>query len=54
MSLYADDTVSFNNFSEVQENLQNAFDLICKWFDINKMYIHPQKTMVMSFGSKRK
>ena len=57
VSLYADDTVIFNNsnvFSEVQQNLQNDFDLICKWFDINEMYIHPQKTMVMSFGSKRK
>ena len=40
--------------SRKRNNLQNDFDLICKWFDINKIYIHPKKIMVTSFGSKRK
>ena len=29
ISLYADDTVILNNFSEIQENLHNDSDLVC-------------------------
>ena len=57
MSLVADDTVNFNNsndFSEVQEHLQNDFDLICQWCYINKMYIHPQNSYGKVLWIKKK
>ena len=37
MSLYADDTAIFNygkTVKEVQTNLQDDFDTICKWLDL--------------------
>ena len=46
MSLYADDTAIFNygkTVKEVQKNLQDDFDTICKWLEINNMHIHPQR-----------
>ena len=39
---------------EVQKNLQDDFDKICKWLDLNNMHLHPKKTKVMAFGHKRK
>ena len=54
MSLYAD-TAIFNygkTVKEVQANLQDDFDTICKWLDL--MHIHPQKTKVMVFGHRKK
>ena len=57
MSLYADDTAIFNygkTVKEVQTNLQDDFDTICKWLDINNMHIHPLKTKVVAFGHKKK
>ena len=46
MSLYADDTAIFDygkTVKEVQKNLQDDFDTICKCIDINNMHIHPQR-----------
>ena len=57
ISLYADDTAIFNadqNLPSIQCNLQQDFDLLKNWLLINRMYLHPQKTKVMIFGSKRK
>ena len=39
---------------EVQTNLQDDFDTICKWLDLNNMHIHPQKTKVVAFGHRKK
>ena len=57
ISLYADDTAMFNtdqNLTKIQRNLQSDFDLISNWLVINRLFLHPQKTKVMLFGSKRK
>ena len=57
MSLYADDTAIFNygkTMNDVHMVLQEDFDLICKWLDLNNMHLHPQKTKVMAFGHRRK
>ena len=57
LSLYADDTAIFNHgktIREVQKNLQDDFDTICKWLDLNNMHLHPRKTKVMAFGHKKK
>ena len=59
MSLYADDTAIFNygkTVKEVQKILQDDFDTICKWLDLNNMhnYIRPQKTKVVAFGHRKK
>ena len=57
LSLYADDTAVFNHgktIGEVQKSLQDDFDTICKWLDLNNMHLHPRKTKVMAFGHKRK
>ena len=57
ISLYADDTAIFNkdsDHSQIQINLQRDFDLIVKWLKYNGMYIHPDKTKVITFGPKRK
>ena len=50
ISLYADDTALFNSgktIKEVQKNLQEDFELIWKWLDLNSMHLHPQKTKHM-------
>ena len=55
-SSYADDTAIFNDgktVKEVQTNLQDDFDTICKWLDLNNMHIHPQKTKVVAFGHRK-
>ena len=47
ISLYADDTALFNSgktIKEVQKNLQEDFELIWKWLDLNSMHLHPRKT----------
>ena len=57
MFLYADDTTIFNygkTIQEVQKNLQDDLDTICRWLDLNNMNLHPQKTKVMAFGHKKK
>ena len=57
MSLYADDTAMFNygkTMNDVHMVLQEDFDLICKWLDLNNMHLHPQKTKVMAFGHRKK
>ena len=57
LSLYADDTVIFNNtvdLSQVQNNLQKDFDLIVTWMGNNDMFINSGKTKTMVFGPKRK
>ena len=57
MSPYADDTAMFNygkTVKEVQKNLQDDFDTICKWLDLNNMQINPQKTKVVAFGNRKK
>ena len=56
MSLYADDTAIIDygkTVKEVQKNLQDNFDTICKWLDINNMRIHPQKTKIVAFGHRK-
>ena len=56
MSLYADDTaINYGKtVKEVQKNLQDDFDTICKWLDIMHIIIHPQKTKVVFFGHRKK
>ena len=38
----------------IQANLQSDLDLITEWLRLNRMYLHPQKIKIMTFGNKRK
>ena len=38
---------------QVQTNLQDDFDTICKWLDLNNMHIHLQKTKVVAIGHRK-
>ena len=57
IALYADDTALFckgSNILSSQKTLQKEYELVQKWFRINKMEINAKKTKVMVFGTKRK
>ena len=57
MSLYADDTsnsIHDKAVKEVKKILQDDFDTICKWLDINNIHIHPQQTKVVAFCHMKK
>ena len=57
LSLYADDTVIFIRGKSVQgieASLQNQFNLIVDWMNVNDMFINVDKTKIMLFGSRNK
>ena len=55
--MFADDTAlvfSEKNEDELEQNIQNSFNLFYEWLSANKLFLNEEKSVYMRFKAKNK